>query len=84
MKAIIYDNEKCTKSNAALGLLVKQDVEVSIVNYLETPSSLELLKIYWLNLELKQAASSVLVSSLQNSPAVTVIIFAMTINGGHL
>ena len=84
MKAIIYDNEKCTKSNAALGLLVKQDVEVSIVNYLETPSSLELLKIYWLNLESRQAASSVLVSSLQKSPAVTVIIFAMTINGGHL
>ena len=31
MKVIIYHNEKCAKSNAALGLLVKQDVEVSIV-----------------------------------------------------
>ena len=46
MKATIYHNEKCTKSNTALGLLVKQDVEVSIVNYLEIPWSLELLKLY--------------------------------------
>ena len=44
MKATIYHNEKCTKSNAALSLLLEQGVDVSIVNYLETPLSLEWLK----------------------------------------
>ncbi len=44
MKATIYHNEKCTKSNAALSLLLEQGIDVSVVNYLETPLSLELLK----------------------------------------
>ena len=44
IKATIYHNTKCSKSNAALGLLLEQGVDVSIVNYLETPLSSDLLK----------------------------------------
>ena len=44
MNATIYHNTKCRKSIAALHLLLEQGVETSIVNYLETPLSLELLK----------------------------------------
>ena len=44
IKATIYHNTKCRKSNAALGLLLEQGVEVSIVNYLETALSSDLLK----------------------------------------
>lgn len=39
MKATIYHNTKCSISNAALALLREQGVDVSIVNYLETPLS---------------------------------------------
>lgn len=38
-KAVIYHNSTCSKSNAALNLLRDHDVEVDVVNYLETPLS---------------------------------------------
>jgi len=38
-KAVIYHNPKCSKSNAALNLLLEKGVEVDIVDYLETPLS---------------------------------------------
>lgn len=38
-KAVIYHNAKCSKSNAALNLLLEHGIEVEIVNYLETPPS---------------------------------------------
>ncbi len=55
MKAIIYHNTKCSKSNAALKLLLEHDVQTEIVNYLETPLSAEQLKILLcqLNMEAK-------------------------------
>ena len=44
MDAIIYHNTECTKSNAALSLLLEQGIDVSVVNYLGTPLSPHLLK----------------------------------------
>lgn len=38
-KAVIYHNPKCSKSNAALNLLIEMGLEVGIVDYLETPLS---------------------------------------------
>ena len=38
-KAVIYHNSTCSKSNAALNLLRDHDIEVDVVNYLETPLS---------------------------------------------
>jgi len=38
-KAVVYHNSTCSKSNAALNLLRDHDVEVDVVNYLETPLS---------------------------------------------
>ena len=54
--ATIYHNSKCSKSNAALNLLLEHGVEVDIINYLETPLSLETLKnlIRQLGIEAKQ------------------------------
>ncbi|MEO6173069.1 MAG: arsenate reductase (glutaredoxin) [Arenimonas sp.] len=54
--ATIYHNTKCSKSIAALNLLLEHGVEVDIVNYLETPLSLETLKnlIRQLDIEAKQ------------------------------
>jgi len=45
MKAVIYHNTQCSKSNAALRLLLENDVNPDIVNYLETPLSSGQLKI---------------------------------------
>lgn len=44
IKATIYHNKKCSKSNAALSLLLGQSADIDIVDYLETPLSLDLLK----------------------------------------
>jgi arsenate reductase (glutaredoxin) len=44
MKATIYHNTKCSKSNAALNFLLKDGVEVEVINYLETPLSAEKLQ----------------------------------------
>lgn len=54
--ATIYHNTKCSKSNAALNLLLEHGVEVDVVNYLVTPLSLETLKnlIGQLGIEAKQ------------------------------
>lgn len=41
MKARIYHNEKCSKSNAAFNLLLEHGFEVEAVNYLETPLSVD-------------------------------------------
>jgi len=38
-KAVIFHNSSCSKSNAALNLLRDHDIEVDVVNYLETPLS---------------------------------------------
>lgn len=38
---IVYHNEKCSKSNAALKLLTENGAEYTIINYLETPLSVE-------------------------------------------
>ena len=55
LKAVIYHNTKCSKSNAALKLLLERGVQADIVNYLETPFSAEQLKILLrqLNMEAK-------------------------------
>ena len=45
MKAVIYHNTQCSKSNAALRLLLEHGVNPDIVNYLETPLSSGQLKI---------------------------------------
>ena len=37
MKARIYHNSTCSKSNAAFNLLIEYGVEVEVINYLETP-----------------------------------------------
>lgn len=39
MKATIYHNSTCSKSNAAFNLLIEYGVEVEVINYLETPLS---------------------------------------------
>ena len=54
--ATIYHNIKCSKSIAALSLLLERGIDVDIVNYLETPLSLQTLKhlIKQLGIEAKQ------------------------------
>lgn len=44
MKVTLYHNEKCSKSNAVLALLLQQGVSVERINYLETPFSSEQLQ----------------------------------------
>lgn len=39
MKARIYHNSTCSKSNTALNLLIEYGAEVEVVNYLDTPLS---------------------------------------------
>ncbi|MGH8106764.1 MAG: ArsC/Spx/MgsR family protein, partial [Arenimonas sp.] len=55
-KAVIYHNTKCSKSNAALNLLLEHDVDVEIINYLETPltSSALCVLLQQLDLDAKQ------------------------------
>lgn len=55
-KATIYHNTKCSKSNAALNLLLENGIETDIVNYLETPLSCEALEglLRQLGLDAKQ------------------------------
>ena len=52
-KATIYHNTKCSKSNAALNLLLEREIETAIVNYLETPLSVEALQNLLLQLDLE-------------------------------
>ncbi len=56
MKATIYHNTKCSKSNAALNLLLERGIETDIVNYLDTPLSTEALEglLKLLGLEARQ------------------------------
>jgi arsenate reductase (glutaredoxin) len=44
MKATIYHNDKCSKSNAALQLMLEHGIDVDVINYLETPFSFEQLQ----------------------------------------
>ena len=44
LKAVIYHNTKCSKSNAALHFLLERGIQTNIINYLETPPSSETLK----------------------------------------
>jgi arsenate reductase (glutaredoxin) len=44
MKATVYHNDKCSKSNTALQLLLQRGIEVEVINYLETPLSREQLQ----------------------------------------
>lgn len=53
MKALIYHNSKCSKSNAALNLLLEHGVQVSTVNYLETPLSPTQLEILLSQLDIE-------------------------------
>ena len=39
MKARIYHNPRCSKSRATLALLTERAVELTVVDYLETPPS---------------------------------------------
>ncbi|WP_266158502.1 arsenate reductase (glutaredoxin) [Dyella silvatica] len=41
----IYHNSRCSKSRAALALLQEQGCECEVVNYLETPPSVEELTV---------------------------------------
>jgi len=41
---IIYHNARCSKSRQTLALLEQQNKNINIVNYLETPPSVEQLK----------------------------------------
>ncbi|MGH8051722.1 MAG: arsenate reductase (glutaredoxin) [Arenimonas sp.] len=43
MKATIYHNSKCSKSNAALTLLHEHGIWVEVIHYIETPLSNEVL-----------------------------------------
>ncbi|MEO8000777.1 MAG: arsenate reductase (glutaredoxin) [Arenimonas sp.] len=56
MKAVIYHNTKCSKSNAALNLLLEHGVQANIVNYLETPLSFGQLEILLNQLSIKAKA----------------------------
>jgi len=53
LKALIYHNSKCSKSNAALNLLLEHGVQVSTVNYLETPLSPTQLEILLSQLDIE-------------------------------
>ncbi len=44
MATTLYHNPRCSKSRAALELLRAKDVSVRVVEYLQTPPSLETLK----------------------------------------
>ncbi len=45
MKAVVYHNVKCSKSNAALNLLLEHGIQTEVVDYIETPLSVAQLKI---------------------------------------
>ena len=51
-KAVIYHNAKCSKSNAALNLLLEHGVEVEVIHYLDTPLSAAVLKVLLQQLDL--------------------------------
>ncbi len=53
LKATLYHNTQCSKSNAVLALLEKNGVEVVIVDYLETPLSSGQLEILLGQLDLE-------------------------------
>ena len=55
-KATIYHNTNCSKSNAALNLLLEHGIETDIINYLETPLSSNALEnlLMRLGLDAKQ------------------------------
>lgn len=40
----IYHNSRCSKSRSALSILQEKQLDVTIVNYLETPPSVEEIK----------------------------------------
>lgn len=44
MKAIIYHNPKCSKSRATLAILEQKGVDLTIIEYLQNPPSLNQLK----------------------------------------
>jgi arsenate reductase (glutaredoxin) len=44
MKAVIYHNTKCSKSNAALDFLLAHTSDVEVINYLETPLCADALR----------------------------------------
>lgn len=50
MKATIYHNSHCSKSNAAMHLLLENGVETSVIHYLETPLSVDELHVLLLQL----------------------------------
>ncbi len=56
LKATLYHNTKCSKSNAALALLEENGVEVVIIDYLETPLSSGQLEIVLSQLDLEARA----------------------------
>ncbi|WP_293297298.1 arsenate reductase (glutaredoxin) [Pedobacter sp. UBA4863] len=49
----IYHNKRCSKSNAAMKALENQNIDFTIVNYLENPPSVQELKNILQMLELK-------------------------------
>jgi len=56
LKATLYHNTQCSKSNAALALLEENGVEVVIIDYLETPLSSGQLEIVLSQLYLEARA----------------------------
>lgn len=52
MSVVIYHNPRCSKSRQTLLLLEQQGVEPQVVNYLETPLTVEQLKTLYKQLGL--------------------------------
>ncbi|MGF1695847.1 arsenate reductase (glutaredoxin) [Vibrio kyushuensis] len=52
MSVTIYHNSRCSKSRQTLALLEENNVSPDIVNYLETPPTVETLKVLYAQLGL--------------------------------